>query len=120
MYHRIAPRSPGLPRPTFNVTPERFRQQIAGLQQRGYAIRPLAEMLRIQRLGLPLPARTVVLTFDDGFASVYRYAWPILRELKAPATVFLSTAFLGADAPFPFDPWGASYRDQAPPSAGGR
>ncbi len=116
-YHRVTPRIAGLPRPTFNVTPQRFRQQIAGLQRRGYTIRPLAEMLRLRRLGLPLPARTVVLTFDDGFASVHSYAWPILRELQAPATVFLCTAFLDSEAPFPFDPWAAAYCRQAPPES---
>jgi peptidoglycan/xylan/chitin deacetylase (PgdA/CDA1 family) len=113
-YHRVAPCVAGLPRPTINVTPERFCQQIAGLQQRGYTIRPLAEMLRIRRLGLPLPPRTVVLTFDDGFASVYKYAWPILRELQAPATIFLCTAFIESEAPFPFDPWAAAFQRQAP------
>ena len=88
-----------------------------GLQRRGYTIRPLAEMLRLRRLGLPLPARTVVLTFDDGFASVHRYAWPILRELQAPATIFLCTAYLDSEAPFPFDPWAAAYCRQAPPDS---
>jgi peptidoglycan/xylan/chitin deacetylase (PgdA/CDA1 family) len=113
-YHRIAPRIAGIPAPTINVAPDRFRTQIAGLQQRGYVIRSLAEMVRLKRLGLPIPPRTVVLTFDDGFASVYRHAWPILQELQAPATLFLCTAFLDSDAPFPFDPWAKAYRDRVP------
>lgn len=110
MYHRISPRVRGLPAPTLNVTPERFRRQIAGLQRRGYVVRPLAEVLRLQRLGLPMPPRTVVLTFDDGFASVYKHAWPILLDLHAPATILVCTAFLDAETPFPFDSWAQNHR----------
>jgi peptidoglycan/xylan/chitin deacetylase (PgdA/CDA1 family) len=113
-YHRITAPVAGVRRPTINVPPERFRAQIRGLQERGYVIRPLAEMLRIHRLGLPLPPRTVVLTFDDGFTTVYTEAWPILKELEAPATVFLSTAYLDSDCPFPFDAWGDEFRDRLP------
>jgi peptidoglycan/xylan/chitin deacetylase (PgdA/CDA1 family) len=39
--------------------------------------------------------RGVVLTFDDGYESVYTGAWPVLRELKLPATVFLVTGYTG-------------------------
>ena len=113
-YHRISPRIRAIPAPTLNVTPDRFRKQIAGLQRRGYVFRPLGEVLRRQRLGLPLPPRTIVLTFDDGFSSVYKNAWPILMELQAPATVLLCTAFLDSESPFPFDPWGQAYRRQIP------
>jgi glycosyltransferase involved in cell wall biosynthesis/peptidoglycan/xylan/chitin deacetylase (PgdA/CDA1 family) len=113
-YHRVSPLVPGIPAPTINVTPERFRSQLLGLQDRGYVIRPLAEMLRRRRLGLPAPERTVVLTFDDGFASVYTQAWPILKELRAPATILVCTAFLNGEAPFPFDPWGHAFRDRVP------
>jgi peptidoglycan/xylan/chitin deacetylase (PgdA/CDA1 family) len=49
-----------------------------------------------------------VVTFDDGYEGVYRYAWPILRELKIPATVFLATAYLDREGPFPFDDWPAA------------
>jgi peptidoglycan/xylan/chitin deacetylase (PgdA/CDA1 family) len=114
MYHRISHPIRGTPAPTLNVAPDRFREQIAGLQRRGYVIRPLAEVLRTQRLGLPMPPRTVVLTFDDGFASVYKNAWPVLMELQAPATVFLCTAFLDSETPFPFDPWAETFRKQVP------
>lgn len=37
----------------------------------------------------------VVLTFDDGFADVYRNAWPLLRERRLPFTLFLATRYVG-------------------------
>ncbi len=112
-YHRVAPHVPGVPKPTINVTPLQLRQHLAGLLDRGYVIRSLSEMLRHHRLGLSVPPRTVVLTFDDGFASVYTQAWPILQEFRAPATIFLCTAYLDSDAPFPFDGWGETHHERS-------
>ena len=114
-YHRIAPRVAGLPEPLHNVTPQRFREQVAGLLDCGFVIRPLKEILECRQQGTPIAPRTVVLTFDDGFETVYTNAWPVLRQLGVPATVFLATAYLDGDAPFCCDAWGASYKDQAPP-----
>jgi glycosyltransferase involved in cell wall biosynthesis/peptidoglycan/xylan/chitin deacetylase (PgdA/CDA1 family) len=114
LYHRVAPRVPGLPEPPLNVTPERFREQIGGLIRRGYVITPLREVLRRRASGTPLAPRTVVVTFDDGFASVHAHALPVLREFKAPATVFLNTAYLDSAKPFPFDRWGMAYRHRLP------
>lgn len=114
LYHRVVPHNPAFPEPSFNVSPQRFREQIAGLIERGYVIRPLREVLQNRALGLPPSPRTVVITFDDGFAAVHAYAWPILKEFKAPATIFLSTAFIDSEEPFPFDLWGIAHRQRLP------
>ncbi|HEY1392223.1 MAG TPA: polysaccharide deacetylase family protein, partial [Methylibium sp.] len=44
----------------------------------------------------PLPRRSVVITIDDGYESVYRYAFPLLRKYGFPATLFVYTDFIGA------------------------
>src|SRR5579862_1440786 len=44
MYHRTTPVPAGLPRPTFNVTPDRLRLQLAGLLDRGYRPWPLRDV----------------------------------------------------------------------------
>jgi len=41
-----------------------------------------------------LPSRAVSITFDDGYADNYRVAWPVLRQLDLPATIFVATGFL--------------------------
>ena len=114
LYHRVAPRVRGVAEPSFNVTPQRFREQIAGLMDRGYVIRPLREVLRNRASGLPPAPQTVVVTFDDGFASVYVHAWPVLKEFRVPATIFLNTAFTDSGEPFPFDRWGRAHWQRLP------
>ena len=114
VYHRTAPDIHGLPRPFINVSPGCFRGQLAALLARGFTAWPLSRVLQHARQRQPIPARTFVVTFDDGFESVYRHAWPILRDLDVPATIFIATAYLDAHRPFPFDPWGAAYQDRAP------
>lgn len=116
-YHRIAPRVPGLPYPLHNVSPRRFRQQIAGLLSHGFNFWPLRKVLESHDQGHEVPRRTLVITFDDGYESMYLNAWPVLRELHVPATVFVNTAFLDSSRPFPFDRWGMTHEDHAPADA---
>jgi len=116
MYHRIAPRIAGVCRPTWNVPPERLRRQLAGLLSRGYQAWPLRRAVAHCRAGEPFPARVFVVTFDDGYDCIYRYAWPILKELSVPATVFMVTAYLDAEVPFDVDDWEAAGSAKVPAS----
>lgn len=116
VYHRVSPNIDGLPSPTMNVQPQRFRSQLVGLLDRGFCVWPLWRVLAHRAAGESIPGRTIVITFDDGFENVYTQAWPILRELGLPSTVFVSTAFLDGDL-FPFDPWGTAWATVAPPDA---
>ena len=58
-----------------------------------------------------------VVTFDDGYENVYHNAWPILKELSVPATVFLVTSYLDADRPFASDDWAAAGSAGVPATA---
>jgi peptidoglycan/xylan/chitin deacetylase (PgdA/CDA1 family) len=117
MYHRVTERSGGVTAPTWNVTPDRFRQQLAGLADRGYQAWPLRKVLAHHQAGAPIPPRTFVVTFDDGFECLYRQAWPILKELAVPATIFLPTAYLDSRQPLPFDDWPAAGSSRAETAA---
>lgn len=114
MHHRVAPRTPGVLLPPYDVEPHRFREQVAGLVKRGFQFISLSSALAAHADRKPLPPRCVVLTFDDCFESVYTNAWPILQEFAVPATLFLSTAYLDSDAPFPFDTWADEFADRVP------
>jgi peptidoglycan/xylan/chitin deacetylase (PgdA/CDA1 family) len=90
MYHSIAP-DPG---PT-SIPVDVFRSQIQALRDSGYQAISLSELPRWQRHETELPRRTVMITFDDGFADFADAAFPILREHQMVATVFLPTACMG-------------------------
>lgn len=66
---------------------DRFAEQVYWLARR-YAIVPLSEIIGRARAGRSL-RRVAALTFDDGYAGVFTHAWPLLRDLGLPATVFV-------------------------------
>lgn len=105
MYHRIAPIRKGLRRPTWNVTPDQFHNQLSGLVKLGYKPQSLSRVLELHSAGEAIPANWFVVTFDDVYENVYTNAWPVLRELEIPATLFLATKYLDCSTPFPFDDW---------------
>jgi peptidoglycan/xylan/chitin deacetylase (PgdA/CDA1 family) len=99
MYHRVASVPRGNSLPDYLVPLERFRRQMQGLMSRGYTPWPLRKALACHTAGRPIPPKTFVVTFDDGYECLYRDAWPVLREMRIPATVFLVTSFLDSDRP---------------------
>ena len=90
-YHRIlsetAPDSPTL-------TPEGFRRQVEILATHWHPI-PLAALVSWLEGKGRLPAKAVVLTFDDGTDDTFTYAYPILGRYQIPATVFLIAGSVG-------------------------
>jgi peptidoglycan/xylan/chitin deacetylase (PgdA/CDA1 family) len=108
MYHRIADPPANRPRPTWNVPPPRFEQQLKGLLRRGWQAWSLRQVLHYVERELPIPRKTFVVTFDDGYANVLLHALPVLSRLHVPATLFLATAYLDSKLPFPSDDWPAA------------
>lgn len=104
-YHRVAEKTPGYSTPSVNVTPARLRSQLAGLLDRGFEAWSLPEVLAAWHTSTPIPGNVFVVTFDDGYANNLLDAVPILEDLKVPATIFLATAYLDSNQPFPFESW---------------
>jgi peptidoglycan/xylan/chitin deacetylase (PgdA/CDA1 family) len=71
--------------------PQAFRRNMDGLHQRGYRALPLLEAAERVRQGRQFPPRSLVLTFDDGYQSVYREAFPVLQRYEMSATIFVTT-----------------------------
>jgi len=98
VYHRVAclDRDPQL----LAVTPERFAEHLEILRRKANVI-PLKEL--VQRRDSRLPPRSVAITFDDGYADNLLFAKPLLERHELPATVFVTSGFVGVDREFWWD-----------------
>lgn len=67
-----------------------FAAEMQALRDDGYTTLDLDDYFAIRRGERPLPARPVLVTFDDGFRSVYLHAFPVLRRLGMKGTVFVT------------------------------
>jgi peptidoglycan/xylan/chitin deacetylase (PgdA/CDA1 family) len=93
-YHRIddLEADPDLDPGLISASPAAFRAQMEEIARRYTAITP-EQLLAAHRGQSPLPPRSVLLTFDDGYQDFERQAWPILRELGLPSVLFVPTSF---------------------------
>lgn len=95
MYHVIADPPAGAAWPHLFVSPREFAAQVSWLAERGFTAVTLSEVWRNWHDREPLPARPIVFTFDDGYASVARTALPVLVARKWPAVLNLKVRNLG-------------------------
>lgn len=92
-YHEIAERQNALV-PDYAVTPTNFLRQMDWLRNNGYHFVSLDDVLAERAGKRELPEKPVLITFDDGYRSVYRYAWPVLKMFKAPAVIAVVGSWL--------------------------
>lgn len=85
MFHDLSP----LPT-AISFPPDVFRRSIFKLHHKGYRTIGLLEAAESLRLNRPFPDRSLVITFDDGYGSVYQQAFPVLKECGMTATLFLT------------------------------
>lgn len=85
-YHNLNPTKPG----SMNMTPQKFESQIKWIQENGYTIIPLKDAVAyLQGKRATLPAKSVVITADDGWESAYKYMYPIVKKYNIPVTLFI-------------------------------
>ena len=94
MYHRV-----GYPENNSGlfVTPAVFERQMEFLKAHNYRVLPLAELVREIKSGEKVTMNTVVITFDDGYLDNFRNAFPVLKKMDFPATIFMITGNIGGD-----------------------
>jgi peptidoglycan/xylan/chitin deacetylase (PgdA/CDA1 family) len=73
-----------------SFSPELFWSGIAKLYEKGYRTVSLLEAANFLGRGKPFPDRSFVITFDDGYESIYKEAFPVLQYYGLSATVFLT------------------------------
>lgn len=86
LYHNLNPTIPG----SMNITPQKFEANLKLLKENGFTFIPLKEAVEyLQGKRTTLPPKSVVLTADDGWESVYTYMYPIIKKLNIPITLFI-------------------------------
>jgi peptidoglycan/xylan/chitin deacetylase (PgdA/CDA1 family) len=104
-YHRIADRDqPGFDtyKPNVSASPTAFAEQMD-------FVKTYFDVIGVDDLTGwlcgegSLPARPLLITFDDGYADNYTHARPILQERGLPAAIYVTTGCIGSDQPFYWD-----------------
>lgn len=91
MYHSIYPldqKGMRMHIKVISATPQMFERQMQYLST-FYDIIPLEEYVSMRNSGVPIPRRSVIVTFDDGYRDNYTHAYPILNALNIKATIFI-------------------------------
>jgi peptidoglycan/xylan/chitin deacetylase (PgdA/CDA1 family) len=99
MYHRIAELE--IDPWSLCVTPEHFAEHLEIIKENAHPI-SLQQLNRDRQQGT-IPPRAVAISFDDGYADNLDRAQPLLERYGIPATMFVSTGYLGAQREFWWD-----------------
>jgi biofilm PGA synthesis lipoprotein PgaB len=87
LYHHVAVDTP----PSTTISPEAFRAHLEYLRDNDFHVIELSEMVNALQSRRSIPEKSVAITFDDGYLSIYDTAFPLLEEFGFPFTLFVST-----------------------------
>ena len=90
MYHSIGVSK----RNNLLVAPDKFTKQIKHLHKAGYQTICFQTLENHWKSGKHLPAKPILLTFDDGYKDNYTIAYPILKKYKFKATIFVISNYV--------------------------
>ena len=85
-YHDVGA---NLPETAMRIRTSKFRTQMEAIRQLGIKVISMEQFIAWKKNGVPIPTKSILITFDDGWKSTYTDAFPILREYGFPYTVYL-------------------------------
>ncbi|HTQ09651.1 MAG TPA: polysaccharide deacetylase family protein [Fimbriimonadaceae bacterium] len=101
MYHNVVKER----RVWFDCTVDEFQKDLDEIAADGFTVLSLDQLYDHLTKGVPVPAKSIVLTFDDNYQGVHDNAIPLLRQRKWPAAVFVHTAYVGSKTGYPKMTW---------------
>ncbi|MGI6130130.1 MAG: polysaccharide deacetylase family protein [bacterium] len=104
LYHHLAPSGSGFDTNNATITPEEFTWQMQYLADQRYKVLTPAELTAFLSGELRVPKRSVAITFDDGYASNLKYAYPILKQHGFSAIFHVITGTVPDQPQQPYDP----------------
>lgn len=93
LYHHLAQEAQG----DMTISESRFREQMEALFEAGYNPVSFDDLIAFVENRTPLPDHPIVITFDDGYMSNYEIAYPILKEYRFKAAIFIIGVTFGQD-----------------------
>ncbi len=94
MYHSAVTDSDGTDNIGATVSRGHFQAQMSYLVDNGYDVMSLEDGVAALRVEKRLSAKAVCITFDDGYADNYTNAYPVLKRLNLPATIFVVSSYV--------------------------
>jgi peptidoglycan/xylan/chitin deacetylase (PgdA/CDA1 family) len=91
MYHKFDE----LKTDMLTVTKTQFEEHLKYLQVNDYQTITAQNLIDFYEKNTPIPAKPILLTFDDGYLNNLNLAYPILQKFHAKATIFLPTSYIG-------------------------
>lgn len=89
-----------------SITPSGFESHLAAFKEQGYNSVSVKEYISYKEGKSSLPEKPFIITFDDGYLSNYRYAFPLLEKYDYNAAIFVVTGSVGiSDVAFPHFDW---------------
>jgi len=105
-YHRVVSDFTGeLQRsiPGLLISQETFRRHLEEAAAAGYEFGTIGDAVDVMAGRKVAKKDMCVVTFDDGYRDVYRYAYPVMKSMGVPAITYLPTAFIGTNRRFNHD-----------------
>ncbi|GAW93767.1 polysaccharide deacetylase family protein [Calderihabitans maritimus] len=94
LYHHLAKPEEVEAGNPYVLSTTQFARQINYLKDNGYTTISLTQLGEYLTRGTQLPDKPVVITFDDGYASTYHQAFPILKQYGLKAIIFILGSFV--------------------------
>ena len=85
-YHHVSESTPQ----STSISPVLFKDHLELIKSMGFSVLPLPTILKKIKKGLIFEQRTLAITFDDGYLSIYENAYPLLKSYNFPFTIFVS------------------------------
>ena len=92
-YHNIEDKSA---MKALTITIAEFEKQLQAIKDEGFSVIGMQDFLAWRRSEKEIPAKSCIITIDDGWVSGYTNAWPLLKKFGYPFTLFIYVNYVGS------------------------
>lgn len=92
-YHEFNSNKPAT---QMRIPTTKFRKQMKTIRASNIPVIAMEQFIKWRNGEAKVPAQSFLITMDDGWKSVYTEAWPVMKELQLPFTIFLYKNYVGS------------------------